>query len=107
MNLVQRIEEAVALGAHAIDGLIAATEFPHVEGRSVTFLFRGEAQEAALVARAAVVEQHRRDVHAHSVPRSPPSERVLFVCHLDTRAHLARARLAAGRAAIEATREKL
>ena len=41
MNLVERIEQAVGGGAAALAALIETTEFPHVEGRSVTFLFRG------------------------------------------------------------------
>jgi enterochelin esterase family protein len=48
MNLVERIEQAVGRGSRAVEELIAGTEFPHVEGRSVTFLFRGEAQEVTL-----------------------------------------------------------
>ncbi|MBL8754251.1 MAG: esterase family protein, partial [Planctomycetes bacterium] len=48
MNVVERIEQAVAHGPRAVEELIAATEFPHVDGRSVTFLFRGEAQEVTL-----------------------------------------------------------
>lgn len=48
MNLVQEIEQAVAQGRAAVDALVARTQFPHVEGRTVTFLFRGEAQEVTL-----------------------------------------------------------
>ena len=69
MNLVQRIEEAVAHGPRAVDALIEATEFPHVEGRSVTFLFRGEAQEVTL--------QH----WIHGLPGSLPFRRLR---HSDT-----------------------
>ncbi|MFN7589668.1 MAG: alpha/beta hydrolase [Planctomycetota bacterium] len=48
MSVVERIEEAVARGPHALAELVERTEFPHVAGRSVTFLFRGEAQEVTL-----------------------------------------------------------
>ncbi len=69
MSLVERIEHAVALGRPAVEELIAATEFPHVEGRSVTFLFRGEAQEVTL--------QH----WIHGLPGSLPFRRLR---HSDT-----------------------
>jgi enterochelin esterase family protein len=69
MNLVERIEHAVAHGRHAIEELIAGTEFPHVAGRSVTFLFRGEAQEVSL--------QH----WIHGLPGSLPFRRLR---HSDT-----------------------
>jgi enterochelin esterase-like enzyme len=69
VTLLQRIEEAVAQGDDAVDALIAATEFPHVEGRSVTFLFRGEAQEVTL--------QH----WIHGLPGSLPFRRLR---HSDT-----------------------
>ena len=48
MNLVEEIEDAVSRGATAVDELIARTTFPAVSGRSVTFLFRGPAQEVTL-----------------------------------------------------------
>jgi enterochelin esterase family protein len=64
MSLLQRIEDAVARGPHALDELVATTEFPHVEGRSVTFLFRGEAQEVSL--------QH----WIHGLPGSLPFRRL-------------------------------
>jgi enterochelin esterase-like enzyme len=64
MSIVQRLEEAVARGSAAIAELIATTEFPHVEGRSVTFLFHGEAQEVTL--------QH----WIHGLPGSLPFRRL-------------------------------
>ena len=42
------IESAVERGDAAVESLIAATEFPKVEGRSVTFLFHGPADEVTL-----------------------------------------------------------
>lgn len=69
MSLVQRIEHALAQGERALDALVDATEFPHVEGRSVTFLFRGEAQEVTL--------QH----WIHGLPGSLPFRRLR---HSDT-----------------------
>jgi enterochelin esterase-like enzyme len=69
VSLLQRIEEAVAGGDDAIDDLVATTEFPHVDGRSVTFLFRGEAQEVTL--------QH----WIHGLPGSLPFRRLR---HSDT-----------------------
>jgi enterochelin esterase-like enzyme len=69
VSLVQRIEHAMAQGERALDALVDATEFPHVEGRSVTFLFRGEAQEVTL--------QH----WIHGLPGSLPFRRLR---HSDT-----------------------
>lgn len=69
MNLVERIEQAVARGSRAVDELIETTEFPHVDGRSVTFLFRGEAMEVTL--------QH----WIHGLPGSLPFRRLR---HSDT-----------------------
>jgi enterochelin esterase family protein len=69
VNVLQRIEEAIAQGEQALDALVAATGFPHVEGRSVTFLFRGEAQEVTL--------QH----WIHGLPGSLPFRRLR---HSDT-----------------------
>ncbi|MCC7396300.1 MAG: esterase family protein [Planctomycetes bacterium] len=48
MSLMQRIEDAARHGARAMAKLIEETEFPHVEGRSVIFLFVGDAQEVTL-----------------------------------------------------------
>ena len=64
MNAIERIEQAVARGPDALDELIEATEFPHVDGRSVTFLFRGDASEVTL--------QH----WIHGLPGSLPFRRV-------------------------------
>ncbi len=69
MSLVRRIEEAVVQGARSLAALIEATEFPHVEGRSVTFVFQGEAQEVTL--------QH----WIHGLPGSLPFRRLR---HSDT-----------------------
>lgn len=65
MNVLAEIEGAVDRGPGAIDELIARTEFPHVTGRSVTFLFRGPAQEVTL---------HH---WIHGLPGSLPFRRVL------------------------------
>ena len=46
--VLARIEEAVRHGPRAVEQLLASTEFPHVEGRTVTFLYRGDGQEVAL-----------------------------------------------------------
>ncbi len=46
--LLVRIEDAVRHGPRAVDQLLAGTEFPHVEGRTVTFLYRGDGQEVSL-----------------------------------------------------------
>jgi enterochelin esterase family protein len=48
MSLLQEIEHAAAQGRAAVEHLLSRRSFPHVEGRSVTFLFRGEAQEVTL-----------------------------------------------------------
>ncbi len=64
MNLIERLEAAAEDGPDALDELIAATEFPHVDGRSVTFLFRGDAQEVTL--------QH----WIHGLPGSLPFRRL-------------------------------
>ncbi|MBL8738160.1 MAG: enterochelin esterase, partial [Planctomycetes bacterium] len=64
MTVVERIEQAVARGPAALQELIAHTEFPHVSGRSVTFLFCGEAQEVTL--------QH----WIHGLPGSLPFRRL-------------------------------
>ncbi|MCK5941000.1 MAG: enterochelin esterase [Planctomycetes bacterium] len=46
--MLERLEEAVAAGPRALEALLTTTEFPHVEGRRVTFVFRGKAQEVSL-----------------------------------------------------------
>ncbi|MFN3241269.1 MAG: alpha/beta hydrolase [Planctomycetota bacterium] len=48
MTLVERLEAAQVGGPQAIERILGDLEFPHVEGRNVTFLFRGEAQEVSL-----------------------------------------------------------
>jgi len=48
VTLLSEIEDAAAHGPVALDELIERTTFPHVSGRSVTFLFRGPAQEVTL-----------------------------------------------------------
>ena len=48
MTMLERLEEAVAAGPRALEALLTTTEFPHVEGRRVTFVFRGKAQEVSL-----------------------------------------------------------
>ncbi|HEB52989.1 MAG TPA: esterase family protein [bacterium] len=47
-SMLERIEAAVHGGRAALDRLLAEHEFPHVDGRTVTFLFVGEAQEVSL-----------------------------------------------------------
>jgi len=47
-TMLAEIERAVSLGPFAVDKLIEKTEFPHVEGRTVTFLFCGDAEEVSL-----------------------------------------------------------
>ncbi|HLQ38647.1 MAG TPA: alpha/beta hydrolase-fold protein, partial [Planctomycetota bacterium] len=47
-GMLPRLEQAVRSGPLAVESLLAATTFPHVEGRTVTFVFRGEAQEVTL-----------------------------------------------------------
>lgn len=64
MTIVERIEQAVLRGPAALQELIAHSEFPHVSGRSVTFLFCGEAQEVTL--------QH----WIHGLPGSLPFRRL-------------------------------
>ena len=48
MSLLERLEGAARGGPRAIDAVLAEVAFPHVDGRIVTFLFRGEAQEVSL-----------------------------------------------------------
>ncbi|MCC7062972.1 MAG: esterase family protein [Planctomycetes bacterium] len=47
-NLIHEVEQAVAQGRRAVESLIARSSFPHVQGRNVTFLFCGDAQEVTL-----------------------------------------------------------
>ena len=47
-GLMAEIEGAVAQGRVALADLIDEHEFPHVDGRSVTFLYQGEAREVTL-----------------------------------------------------------
>lgn len=47
-SILQQIEHAVRQGPRAVERLIAVTDFPHVNGRTVTFLYNGEGQEVAL-----------------------------------------------------------
>ncbi|MBK8098295.1 MAG: enterochelin esterase [Planctomycetes bacterium] len=48
MTILRAVEEAAQAGPLAVESLLATTTFPRVEGRTVTFLFRGEAQEVSL-----------------------------------------------------------
>lgn len=48
MSVVERLEAALREGRRAVDAVFDEVEFPHVEGRNVTFVFRGEAQEVSL-----------------------------------------------------------
>lgn len=48
MSMLERLEAAMVGGASAIQNILRDVEFPRVEGRNVTFLFQGEAQEVTL-----------------------------------------------------------
>ena len=48
MSVVERLEAAAAGGPRAVEQLLEELEFPHVDGRDVTFVFQGEAQEVSL-----------------------------------------------------------
>ena len=75
MSVVERLEAAVAAGPRAVEQQLAANEFPHVEGRAVTFVFRGDAQEVTL---------HH---WIHGLPRELPFRRLgrgdLWVLQID------------------------
>ena len=47
-EILRAIEHAASLGPFAVEQLLATTTFPRVEGRSVTFLYRGDGQEITL-----------------------------------------------------------
>lgn len=64
MSMVERLEAALVGGKRAVDAVLASAEFPHVDGRNVTFVFRGEAQEVTL--------QH----WIHGLPGSLPFRRL-------------------------------
>lgn len=69
------IERAVATGKVAVEALLAETEFPCVQGRQVTFLFQGRADEVTL---------HH---WIHGLPGSMPFRRIdrsdLWVLQID------------------------
>jgi enterochelin esterase family protein len=73
--MIARLEQALSGGAREVDALLAKVEFPHVEGRKVTFVYRGEAQEVSL--------QH----WIHGLPGSLPFRRLrkseLWVLQID------------------------
>ena len=75
MTMMARLEEALTGGARQVDAMLAKVEFPHVEGRNVTFVYRGEAQEVTL--------QH----WIHGLPGSLPFRRLrhsdLWVLQID------------------------
>lgn len=48
MSMLERLEAALASGPAAVRAILGEVEFPHVEGRNVTFLFDGEADEITL-----------------------------------------------------------
>ncbi|MFT4512327.1 MAG: enterochelin esterase-like enzyme [Planctomycetota bacterium] len=48
MSMLERLEGALSVGAAAVQAILDEVEFPHVEGRNVTFLFDGEADEITL-----------------------------------------------------------
>ena len=62
MSMIERVEAAAANGE--LDVLLKDVEFPHVEGRNVTFLYRGQAQEVSL---------HH---WIHGLPRELPFRRI-------------------------------
>jgi enterochelin esterase family protein len=74
-SILAAVERAVAEGPGSVEHLLVQTTFPHVQGRSVTFLFHGEAQEVSL--------QH----WIHGLPGSLPFRRVrhsdVWVLQLD------------------------
>jgi enterochelin esterase-like enzyme len=74
-GILSAIEDAAMRGPRALARLIAETTFPRVEGRTVTFLYQGEAQEVTL--------QH----WIHGLPPSLPLRRVhgsdVFVLQVD------------------------
>jgi enterochelin esterase-like enzyme len=74
-SVLETIELAVSRGPTALDHLMDTTTFPRVEGRSVTFVFRGEADEVTL---------HH---WIHGLPNSLPFRRMrasdLFVLQVD------------------------
>ncbi len=47
-GILQTIEQAASMGPYALEQMLRATTFPRVEGRTVTFLYRGEGQEVTL-----------------------------------------------------------
>jgi enterochelin esterase-like enzyme len=61
---LEAIEAAARAGPLAVESLLATREFPWVDGRTVTFLFRGEAHEVSL--------QH----WIHGLPASLPFRRL-------------------------------
>lgn len=63
-EIMAAIEDAARAGLLGVETLLAATHFPHVEGRTVTFLFRGRADEVTL--------QH----WIHGLPGSLPFRRI-------------------------------
>ncbi len=73
--MLARLETALTGGAVAVDRLLRTVEFPYVEGRNVTFVYRGEAQEVTL--------QH----WIHGLPGSLPFRRLrhsdLWVLQID------------------------
>ncbi|MFK7739642.1 MAG: alpha/beta hydrolase-fold protein [Planctomycetota bacterium] len=48
MSVVERLEAALVGGERAVDAMLREVEFPYVEGRNVTFVFRGEAESVTL-----------------------------------------------------------
>lgn len=48
MTMIERLEAAVGAGPAALSAALDEVEFPYVDGRDVTFVFHGEAQEVSL-----------------------------------------------------------
>lgn len=48
MSMLERLEAALARGPRGIEAVLDDVEFPHIEGRNVTFLYRGQAEEVML-----------------------------------------------------------
>jgi len=74
-DVLEQIETAAMVGPVALERLLAVTTFPHVAGRTVTFLYRGDGQEVTL--------QH----WIHGLPGNLPFRRLpgsdVFVLQVD------------------------
>ena len=48
MSMLKRLEVALKGGPRALEALLEEVDFPHVEGRNVTFVYHGQAEEVML-----------------------------------------------------------